>query len=74
MEDELIDVICELQGAQLAHSTLLQAMLTTHPDQAALRRAWDSLASPKIAALAQRKAGSLHQEKTAESALYYYRK
>lgn len=74
MEEEFIEVFCELQGAHIADATLMQAMVMTHPDPYALLRAWNALAAPRIASIAQRKALSGFQEKTAEAALHHFRR
>ncbi|GAB3388252.1 hypothetical protein [Lysobacter fragariae] len=72
MDEAFIDAFCELQGAHIADTTLLQAMVMTHPDPYALLRAWNALSAPRVASVAQRKALSEFHEKTAESALHHF--
>ncbi|WP_057921124.1 hypothetical protein [Lysobacter capsici] len=56
MEEEfvkdLIETIGELQAQAVAHGTMLEAMLMAHPEPDELRRAWNSIASPRIASAA----------------------
>ncbi|MCC4602294.1 hypothetical protein HG421_04920 [Xanthomonas campestris pv. badrii] len=50
------DALSDLLAARVAQATLLEAMLVSHPDPAALRKAWDELSSQRIAVVAQNKA------------------
>jgi hypothetical protein len=52
MEDvtqRIIDTLGELQAQALANSTMLEALLMSHPDPQALRKAWNSISAPRIA-------------------------
>lgn len=46
---ELAEVIAGLQAAQIAQSTLLQAIIHTHPDHRALVQRWNELSSVRAA-------------------------
>ncbi|MCS3746052.1 hypothetical protein [Xanthomonas sp. 3793] len=50
------DALSDLLAARVAQATLLEAMLVSHPDPVALRKAWDELSSQRIAIVAQNKA------------------
>ncbi|MCE4372733.1 hypothetical protein [Xanthomonas hortorum] len=50
------DALSDLLAARVAQATLLEAMLVSHPDPVALRKAWDELSSQRIAVVAQNKA------------------
>ncbi|MCC8537473.1 hypothetical protein ACI6Q5_03840 [Xanthomonas codiaei] len=52
------DALSDLLAARVAQATLLEAMLVSHPDPAALRKAWDELSSQRIAYVAQNKAAA----------------
>lgn len=45
----MADAIGELQAQGIANSTMLEALVMSHPDPAALRRAWHQISSPRIA-------------------------
>ncbi len=52
MEDAIklmLDAIAELQGQALAQSTVMEAVLMSHPDPAKLREAWHRISAPRIA-------------------------
>ncbi|MFA0922664.1 hypothetical protein [Xanthomonas fragariae] len=50
------EALSDLLAARVAQATLLEAMLVSHPDPAALRIAWDELSSQRIAYVAHKKA------------------
>jgi len=45
----LYDLVAELQGQTIANSTMIEALLMSHPDSAALRDCWTRLSSPRLA-------------------------
>lgn len=55
------DALSDLLAARVAQATLLEAMLVSHPDPVALRKAWDELSSQRIAYVAQNKAATQSQ-------------
>lgn len=50
------EALSDLLAARIAHATVLEAMLVSHPDPVALRKVWDELSSQRIAYAAQNKA------------------
>ncbi len=50
------EALSDLLAARVAQATLLEAMMVSHPDPVMLRKAWDELASQRIAYVAQKKA------------------
>lgn len=51
----LRDVINGLQAGQIAQARMLRAIISTHPDPAALRKAWASYAGGPMASAATSK-------------------
>lgn len=53
MDDEamevLLPVIRQLQAGQIAQARVIRALIASHPDPDAMRRAWHAYASPSIA-------------------------
>jgi hypothetical protein len=52
-----MEVIANAQASSIAHSTLLEAMIMSHPNPAALRQAWYDISAPRIAATSSEKIG-----------------
>lgn len=53
---ELGQIIGALQAAQIAQATMLQAMISSHPNPSALRQRWAELVPPRAAEAVQEKA------------------
>lgn len=55
---ELMDRIRGLQAGQIAQTRMLRAIISTHPDPAALRQAWASYSVPSVTDAALEKAAN----------------
>lgn len=49
--EQLIDAVSDLQAAGIANATIIEAIMISHPDPEALRRAWHDISSPRLAAI-----------------------
>lgn len=53
---QITEAIRNLQASQIAATRMIRAIISTHPDPVALRKAWQSYASPSIVEAEIRKA------------------
>lgn len=67
----IAEMLSDLQAARIAQSTLLEALIISHPNPTGLREVWDRLAAPRIAAAAQSQALSDHARRVDADLLHY---